>query len=65
MRRLGSALRRRRMSKLGSAFIGIGFIGVCMMTAVEPIDTVAFYIHSGMITIFALTIGLGIALARS
>lgn len=53
------------MSKLGSALIGIGFIGVCMMTAVEPIDTVAFYIHSGMITIFALTIGLGIALARS
>ena len=64
MRRLGSALRRRRVSKLGNAFIGIGFIGVCMMSGVEPIDAIAFYIHAGILTIFALTIGLGVALSR-
>ena len=53
------------MRKLGSTFIGIGFIGVCMMAGVEPIDTVAFYIHAGILTIFTLPIGLGVALARS
>jgi hypothetical protein len=52
------------MRKLGNAFIGIGFIGVCMMSGVEPIDNIAFYIHAGILTIFALTIGVGIALSR-
>lgn len=51
------------MRKLGNTFIGIGFLGAVLLSAVEPDPTVAlsFYIHAGMMTIFAMTMILGVA----
>lgn len=54
---------RRQMRKLGNTFIGIGLLGVFLLSGVEPDASVpmSFYIHAGMITIFVLTMMLGVA----
>jgi hypothetical protein len=54
------------MRKLGNTLTGIGFIGVCLITGVEPDPAVtgSFFIHAGIIMIFALTMVTGIAAAR-
>lgn len=55
------------MRKLGAALTGIGFIGLCMSSGLEPDPSVtgAFYVHSGMLMIFATTMMLGVLLSRS
>ena len=51
------------MRKLGNTFIGVGLLGVFLLSGVEPDASVpmSFYIHAGMITIFVLTMMLGVA----
>ena len=51
------------MRKLGNTFIGIGLLGVFLLSGVEPDASIpmAFYIHAGMMMIFALTMMLGVA----
>lgn len=55
------------MRKLGAALTGIGFIGLCLTSGLEPDPSVtgAFYVHSGMLMIFATTTLLGVLIGRS
>jgi len=55
------------MRKLGNTLTGIGFFGVCLMTGAEPDPAVtgSFFVHAGIIMIFALTMVTGVATARA
>ncbi len=55
------------MRKLGNALTGIGFIGLCFASAAEPDPAVtgSFFVHAGIIMIFALTMVTGVAAARA
>jgi hypothetical protein len=55
------------MRKIGSALTGIGFIGLCFVSAAEPDPAVtgSFFVHAGIIMIFAVTMLFGIATARA
>jgi len=55
------------MRKLGNTLTGIGFLGVCLMTGAEPDPAVtgSFFVHAGIIMIFALTMVTGVATARA
>ena len=55
------------MRKLGNTLTGIGFIGLCFASAVEPDSAVtgSFFIHAGIVMIFALTMVTGVATARA
>ena len=54
------------MRKLGNTLIGIGFIGLCFASAAEPDPAVtgSFFVHAGIVTIFALTMITGVAATR-
>ena len=54
------------MRKLGNALTGIGFIGLCFASAVEPDPAVtgSFFVHAGIIMILALTMVAGVAATR-
>lgn len=54
------------MRKLGNTLTGIGFIGLCFASAVEPNAAVtgSFFVHAGIIMIFVLTMVTGVAAAR-
>jgi len=56
-----------KMRKIGNALTGIGFIGLCFASAVEPDPAVtgSFFVHAGIIMIFALTMVTGVAAARA
>jgi hypothetical protein len=55
------------MRKIGNALTGIGFIGLCFVSAAEPDPAVtgSFFVHAGIIMIFALTMVTGVAAARA
>lgn len=63
----GTSKRRKQMRKIGNALTGIGFIGLCFVSAAEPDPAVtgSFFVHAGIITIFAVTMLFGIATARA
>ena len=42
------------MRRFCNFMTGVCFLGVVMLAAVEPHDTLAFCIHAGMITILAI-----------
>lgn len=55
------------MRKLGAALTGIGFIGLCLTSGLEPDPSVmgAFYVHSGLLMIFTTVTLLGVLLTKS
>jgi len=50
------------MPKLGFAFATIGMLMLLLLTGVEPVDEMAFWIHAGMMWIGVLTLGIGAVL---
>ena len=50
------------MPKLGFAFATIGMLMLVLLTGVEPVDEMAFWIHAGMMWSGVLVLGLGAAL---
>ena len=50
------------MPKLGFGFASVGMLMLVLLTGVEPVDEMAFWIHAGMMWIGVMTLGLGAAL---
>ncbi len=55
------------MRKIGNTLIGIGFIGLCFASAAEPDPAVtgSFFVHAGIVMIFALTMVTGVVATRA
>ena len=52
------------MRRIGNALIGIGLIGIFLTASVEPIDSIAFFIHAGVLTTMMVTMVVGIVMSR-
>ena len=50
------------MSKLGFGFASVGMLMLVLLTGVEPVDEMAFWIHAGMMWIGVGTLGFGAVL---
>ena len=53
------------MPKLGFAFATIGMLMLVLLTGVEPVDEMAFWIHAAMMWIGVLVLGLGAVLMHN
>ena len=53
------------MRKLGFGFASIGMLMLVLLTGVEPVDEVAFWIHAGMMWIGVMVLGLGAVLMHN
>ena len=50
------------LRKLGFGFASIGMLMLVLLTGLEPVDEMAFWIHAGMMWIGVLTLGIGAVL---
>ena len=50
------------MRKLGFGFASVGMLMLVLLTGVEPVDEVAFWIHAAMMWIGVATLGFGAVL---
>ena len=53
------------MRKLGFGFASVGMLMLVLLTGVEPVDEMAFWIHAGMMWIGVMTIGIGAVLMHN
>ena len=51
--------------KLGFGFASIGMLMLVLLTGVEPVDEMAFWIHAAMMWIGVLVLGLGAVLMHN
>ena len=50
------------MRKLGFGFASVGMLMLVILTGVEPVDELDFWIHAGMMWIVVATLGFGAVL---
>ena len=50
------------MRKLGFGFASVGMLLLVILTGVEPVDELAFWIHAAMMCIGVATLGFGAVL---
>ena len=53
------------LRRLGFGFASIGMLMLVLLTGVEPVDEVAFWIHAGMMWIGVMVLGLGAVLMHT
>ena len=53
------------MRKLGFGFASIGMLMLVLLTGVEPVDEMAFWIHAAMMWIGVMVLGLGAVLMHN
>ena len=53
------------MRKLGFGFASVGMLMLVILTGVEPVDEMAFWIHAGMMWIGVATLGFGAVLMHN
>ena len=51
--------------KLGFGFASIGMLMLALLTGVEPVDEMAFWIHAGMMWIGVMVLGFGAVLMHN